>query len=147
MLGDHCQGAHVLDLFAGTGALGIEALSRGALHATFVEKEREALAALRSNIASLGVESRSTIIPANAFTTNFERSAFELVFLDPPYGENLPLALARIMDAVTPRGVVCVESAAKSKVLDAPAGFEVWKSRTYGDTRIVIFRREDREGE
>ena len=82
---DAVEGARVLDVFAGTGALGLEALSRGAAHATFVEQDRAALAALRANIAACRAEHRCTVLPVDALAAPPGEAA-SLVFLDPPYG-------------------------------------------------------------
>lgn len=79
-------GAHLLDLFAGSGAIGLEALSRGALHVSFVERERSALTTLRANISSLGVEKQTSVYPANVRTLLPTLSeTFDLIYADPPY--------------------------------------------------------------
>ncbi len=92
------RGAHVLDAFAGTGALGLEALSRGALSASFIERDRTALAALRANVAACRAEPRCAVLAADALTPPPGRPS-RLVFLDPPYGLGLlpraTVALAR----------------------------------------------------
>jgi len=92
------DGAHVLDAFAGTGALGLEALSRGALSASFIERDRTALAALRANVAACRAEPRCAVLAADALTPPPGRPS-RLVFLDPPYGLGLlpraTVALAR----------------------------------------------------
>ena len=82
------EGAHVLDVFAGTGALGLEALSRGAAHATFIEHDRVALAALRTNIAACRAQDRSTVLAIDALATPPGEAA-SLIFLDPPYHQDL----------------------------------------------------------
>src|SRR5580698_7886643 len=95
---DLIEGAHVLDVFAGTGALGLEALSRGAAFATFIEQDRAALAALRANIATLRAADRTAILAGDALATKalaaapfttLNGTACALVFLDPPYGADL----------------------------------------------------------
>lgn len=90
IVGEVLAGARVLDLFAGSGALGLEALSRGAAHATFVELNRSSLAALRSNIAALGVASRATVLRRDAlrFVAKLGPDAFDVAFADPPYDTN-----------------------------------------------------------
>jgi 16S rRNA (guanine966-N2)-methyltransferase len=87
ILGPAVTGATVLDLFAGSGALGLEALSRGARHATFVELGVPSLAALRTNIAELGLEDRAAVRRGDAlrFVTKLDRGAFDLAVADPPY--------------------------------------------------------------
>ena len=88
ILASEVPGATVLDLFAGSGALGLEALSRGAGHVTFVELRRESLRALRANIATLGVADHTVVRRADAlrFVTKLAPSAFDIAFADPPYG-------------------------------------------------------------
>ena len=100
---DTVEGAQVLDIFAGTGAFGLEALSRGAAHATFVEHDRAALAALRANIAACRAQDRSTVLAIDALAIPPGEPA-SLVFLDPPYRHDLvPRAIARLRDARSPR--------------------------------------------
>lgn len=84
ILGDRVGGSEFVDAYAGTGAVGIEALSRGAAHAYFLERNRAALDAIRQNLASLGLESRATVLPGGALR-NLTRHASSIVFLDPPY--------------------------------------------------------------
>ncbi len=111
------EGAHVLDAFAGTGALGLEALSRGAEHVTFFETDRAALAALRANIHACGWESRTTVIPRDVAyprAPNPEREPARLVFLDPPYRLGLPTtALRALRDRgwLAPEAIVVAETA------------------------------------
>src|SRR5271168_3784908 len=92
-------GAAVLDAFAGTGALGLEALSRGAAQAVFIEQDREALAALRQNIAAFGEGDRARIVPGDATRPPRALSACELAFLDPPYRSGLATAALTALDA------------------------------------------------
>ena len=93
------EGARVLDAFAGTGALGLEALSRGGAHATFLERDRTALATLRANIAACRAEAQCTVLAADALRPP-PGPAQELLFLDPPYGAGLvPLAVAALTAA------------------------------------------------
>jgi 16S rRNA (guanine966-N2)-methyltransferase len=88
---NHIEGAHFLDLFAGSGAMGFEALSRGASHVTFVENLRLAQAAIRKNIMALGVAKETTLYPSDVFNalTQFRRESFDVIYIDPPYGKNL----------------------------------------------------------
>src|SRR5215212_7911425 len=90
------SGARVLDLFAGSGALGLEALSRGAAHATFVEHDAKALAALRANVDTLGAAPRTRIVKHDAvkLVATLERGAFDVAFADPPYNRGVARAIA-----------------------------------------------------
>jgi 16S rRNA (guanine966-N2)-methyltransferase len=134
----------VLDAFAGTGALGLEALSRGASAAVFIEREREALAALRRNIGALGEEDRAQIVAGDA--TRPPRAAFAcaVAFLDPPYRSGLAApAVAALAAAgwLTPDALIVIEVAAREE-LPATAGFTLMDERTYGAARLVFLRRE-----
>jgi 16S rRNA (guanine966-N2)-methyltransferase len=134
----------VLDAFAGTGAFGLEALSRGAAAAAFIEKEPLALAALRRNIATLGETARSSIITGDA--TRPPRAAFAcgLVFLDPPYRSGLAApALAALAAAgwLEPEGLAVIEVAARED-LPPPESFTVLDERVYGAARLVFLRRQ-----
>ena len=129
---DRVEGARVLDGFAGTGALGLEALSRGAAHATFLENDPAALAAIRANLlACRGAEGR--VIPADAARPPRAAEPCTLVFLDPPYGmELLPPALAALGRAgwIAPGALLCCELGPGD---DAPAeGFREVAQRTHG---------------
>ena len=147
-LGD-VAGARVLDLYAGTGALGIEALSRGAARATFVESARPALAALRENLASLGLEGDARVV-ARSVTACASGGAlpgpFDLVLADPPYAAlaDVPPAVVALVGggALAPGARVVVEHASRDP---APtiAGLVPRPSRTYGDTAVTIYDREE----
>jgi 16S rRNA (guanine966-N2)-methyltransferase len=146
------EGARVLDLYAGTGALGLEALSRGALHATLVEKAKDALVALRANVAALAVESATTIVTSPvercaAVILGSAGSGFDLVFADPPYADvpsgALGNALATIVGMVGMLATdarIVVEHATKD---EAPVvtGLSLDRSRRYGDTTVSIYTR------
>jgi 16S rRNA (guanine966-N2)-methyltransferase len=131
-------GARVLDLFAGSGALGIEALSRGAAEATFVERSAPALRALRSNLEALELRAEVHRADARGFLRNASRAGdtYDLVFLDPPYREAARLASELDVAAVlAPGGRVVAESHRRAPLaIDLPLAFE----RRYGDTLIRI---------
>jgi 16S rRNA (guanine966-N2)-methyltransferase len=134
----------VLDAFAGTGALGLEALSRGASVAAFIESGREALAALRRNVAVLGEGDRAHIVAGDA--TRPPRAAFAcaVALLDPPYRSGLAApALTALAAAgwLAPDALAVVELAA-SEALPPPPGFAVVDERIYGAARLVFLRRE-----
>jgi 16S rRNA (guanine966-N2)-methyltransferase len=142
MLGD-LAGAQVLDLFAGTGALGIEALSRGASHAVFVERDGAALAALAANLAGLGLE-RGEAVARRTGAARAMRAArargetYDLVFIDPPYGHarDCAPALADLLPPLLRAGArVVVESDRREPLeLDLP----ISQRRRYGDTLVTI---------
>jgi 16S rRNA (guanine966-N2)-methyltransferase len=136
---DTVAGAHALDVFAGTGALGLEALSRGAAHATFVEHDRAALAALRVNIAACRAEDRSTILAADALAVP-QGEAARLIFLDPPYRHDLvPRAVARLHAAgrIAPGALLIAETAREEP---PPTAEPLLAERSHGAARLSIWR-------
>jgi len=142
--GDPIGGARVLDLFAGTGALGIEALSRGAAFALFVDESAEARALLRENVTALGLGGVSRIFRRDAARLGPAHPVepFALAFLDPPYGQNLAakgLASAREGGWLVPDALILVEEATKSQFA-APEGFTELERRAYDDTQIIFLK-------
>ena len=142
--GDPVAGARVLDLFAGTGALGIEAISRGAAYALFVDEGVEARSLLRGNTESLGLGGVTRIFRRDATKLGPAHPVepFDLVFLDPPYGKGLAekaLASARDGGWLKPQALIVVEEAADAG-FEAPEGFEELERRTYDDTEFVFLR-------
>ncbi|PHP66213.1 16S rRNA (guanine(966)-N(2))-methyltransferase RsmD [Zhengella mangrovi] len=141
--GEVLQGARVLDLFSGTGALGLEALSRGASFALFVEQSAEGRGLLRSNIEALGLQGRARIFRRDAASLGDIGTMlpFTLLFADPPYGKGLAtraLAAARTGGWLTPEALCVVEEAA-----DAPfewPGFDLVDERRWGDTVMRFLR-------
>ena len=138
------EGARVLDLFAGTGALGIEAVSRGAKFTLFVDNGAEARALLRNNVEALGLGGVTKVYRRDA--TNLGPAhpvePFALVFLDPPYGKGLgEKALASLRDGrwLTADALLVVEES-KAAAFVAPDGFEELERRAYDDTEFVFLR-------
>jgi 16S rRNA (guanine966-N2)-methyltransferase len=136
------EGTRVLDLFAGTGALGLEALSRGAAYCLFVEENAEARALIRRNVEALGLTGITKIFrrDATALGPASNRGAFHLVFLDPPYGKGLgerALASAAAGQWLA-LGAVAVLEERKGTPLALPAGFTVLDQRTWGDTQVAF---------
>ncbi len=132
------EGARVLDVFAGTGALGLEALSRGAAHATFIEYDRAALTALRGNIAACRSETRTTVLAVDALAAPGGEPV-GLVFLDPPYGRDLvPRALARLraVGRVAPDALIVAETGRDEP---SPATHPL-DERVHGVARISVWR-------
>jgi 16S rRNA (guanine966-N2)-methyltransferase len=142
--GDPITGARVLDLFAGTGALGIEAISRGAAFALFVDNGAEARALLRNNVEALGLGGVTKVYRRDA--TNLGPAhpiePFSLVFLDPPYRMKLAeKALVSLRDGgwLRPGALAVVEEAKAAEFL-SPQGFEELERRVYDDTEFVFLR-------
>ena len=141
---DPVDGARVLDLFAGTGALGIEALSRGAAFALFVDDGVEARALLRANVEALGLGGTSKVYRRDAAKLGpaHPMEPFSLVFADPPYGRGLAekaLASARNGGWLADGALAVVEEAAAASFA-APEGFEALERRAYGDSELVFLR-------
>jgi len=142
--GDPVTGARVLDLFAGTGALGIEAISRGADYALFVDEGVEARALLRDNVESLGLGGVTRIFRRDASKLGpaHPLDPFSLVFLDPPYGKGLAeksLISARDGGWLMPEALLVVEEAADAG-FKTPEGFVELERRRYDDTEFAFIR-------
>lgn len=138
-LGGRLDGLTVLDLFAGSGALGLEALSRGAEHATFVERARAPMAALEANIALLEAGPRTTVVKAeaHAWVAKQEEGAFDVALADPPYGEGHAARLvARWLDAPFAR-----ELWVEHRTAEPLPEVEGLRQRRYGDTTLSTLSR------
>ena len=147
-VGERWDGRRVLDLFAGSGCLGVESLSRGAAHATFVERERDVLAVLRRNLSNLGLAEQSRVVgrEARAALRLFRREgrAFDAVWLDPPYDNRI--LLQEVLDGLSRHGLlaegalVLVEHPAKA----GPEGGERLRpivEKSYGATGVTVYER------
>jgi 16S rRNA (guanine966-N2)-methyltransferase len=145
ILGLSLTGARVLDAFAGTGAVGLEAWSRGAAHVTFVERDPRALALIARNVARCGVTERYAIIPMDLVDLvrsgpQAFRTVFDLIFLDPPYETNPAAALSAVAPTLAPGGLLVVEHA---KRMEAPAEIgHLRRARevTAGDSALGFYR-------
>ena len=142
--GDPMTGARVLDLFAGTGALGLEAMSRGAAFALFVDEGAEARALIRGNVEALGLGGATRIFRRDATKLGPAHpiDPFSLVFADPPYGRGLAelaLASARNGGWLAPAALVIVEESAAA-AFEAQENFEEIERRHYDDTQLIFLR-------
>ncbi|HZD38508.1 MAG TPA: 16S rRNA (guanine(966)-N(2))-methyltransferase RsmD [Actinomycetes bacterium] len=144
ILGDRVVGARVLDLFAGTGALAIEALSRGAASAVLVEQAPQAIAVIRSNLEALDLQRVATVrrTRAETYLRTQRDGPFDLALLDPPYaiGVGMLAGLLGALErgALAPGAVVAVEAAARSEAPPWPAGLAPTEPRRYGDTALHL---------
>lgn len=137
--GSPITGAHVLDLFAGTGALGLEALSRGAAHATFVDDGKVAGKLIAANITKLRRATDTKLVKSDAMKLPPVTTPCTLVFIDPPYGMGLgPKAMTAALASgwIAPDALIVLE---ENGAQPAPRGFQSLDSRRYGDTWITIF--------
>lgn len=135
----------MLDLFGGTGQLGIEALSRGAERAVFVDLRKEAAAVIRENLAHCGFTERAQVVQGDylAYLSGC-RETFGLVFLDPPYGTGLlekSLSTIAAIDIVAGNGIIVCESAAESALPELAAPYEKGREYRYGRIKIGLYRR------
>lgn len=135
--------ARVIDLFAGTGALGLEAVSRGAKYALFVEESAEGRGLLRSNIETFGLQGASKVWRRDATKLGpiGQMSKFDIAFMDPPYGKGLgegALEALRTGDWLTDDATIIVEES-KGNLPQNPQGFELLDQRSFGETEIGIF--------
>lgn len=141
------EGARVLDLCAGSGALGLEALSRGAAEAVFVERSGQAAATLRRNLQALGLESASRVLCADvlrALARLRGAACFDLVLLDPPYQADLVRPALRALAKgrlAAPAATLVVETG-RQRPPEAGPGFRLSQRRRYGDTLVTIYRAE-----
>ncbi|MGD9866754.1 MAG: 16S rRNA (guanine(966)-N(2))-methyltransferase RsmD [Hyphomicrobiales bacterium] len=140
------EGARVLDVFAGTGALGLEALSQGARFALFIDSDASARAAIRQNVEALSLTGETKIWRRDATSPGPAGTLdpFDLVFLDPPYGKGLGTqALPALREGGWIRpGAVCVLEERADAEMSAPEGFSKIDRRRYGDTQVLILRAD-----
>lgn len=152
ILAPEMAGCDFLDLFAGSGAVGLEALSRGARAATFVEQSRRHLAVLNENLAALGVARAgraTTVVAADCYRylAGYAGPGFSIAFADPPYALGEEKGYAAVLATLAARGVVrpgglfVAEMTAVQRAEETP-GWELLRDRTYGKTRLCIWRRE-----
>lgn len=140
------EGRRVLDLFGGTGQMGIEALSRGAAHCTFVELRKDAAAIIRENLETTRLADRATVLQGDylAFLTR-NQEKFDFIFLDPPYGSGmLEKAMETIttIDNVTENGIIVCENGSNSGWPVVLEPYRIQKEYRYGKIRIALYRRD-----
>ena len=138
-------GARVLDAFAGSGALGLEALSRGAGHALFIESDAKACAAIRANAKALGETVNATVISGDATKPPpCPGAPCSIVFLDPPYGRDLAAAALAALAARgwIANGAVCIVELAINDGITLPLGFTLIDDRRYGKARLLVVKHQ-----
>lgn len=142
MIASELEGAEVLDAFAGSGSLGLEALSRGAPHATFVERDRVAQNVITHNIRTIGVESQTKLVKAPvaswAETTD---QTFDIIFADPPYHDLQLSTVGKLTKLLKPNGLMVLSYTGKGEV-PTDLGVVVVDNRRYGDAVLAFYRRE-----
>lgn len=147
ILAAEIPGTTVLDLFCGAGTLGLESLSRGASHATFVDAARRSAQCTIANLETIHAEDNGEVITANAFAAlralARKGKTFDLIFADPPYGQNWAARTLKAVaesEARAPDGILVIEHHKKESPGDTPAGFSIWTERRFGDTMFTIWR-------
>ena len=140
------EGRKVLDLFGGTGQLGIEALSRGAARCTFVDMNRQAAAIIRENVAAVGFADRAAVQQGDAMAfLSGCREKYDLIFLDPPYQtqllENCIQAVAKF-DILSEHGIMVCESAQEKQLPELGASYEKGREYRYGKIKLTVYRRQ-----
>jgi 16S rRNA (guanine966-N2)-methyltransferase len=136
-------GLEVLDLFAGTGALGIEALSRGAEFATFVDKSRTVAANIQDNLKKLHLEDRTKVVTGDAVSfaqKGIGQRPWMLVFIDPPYASDLAVRAGKVLDHLTEDAIVVIEHDRVHAPPDKVGSLVRTDERRYGDTMVSFFR-------
>lgn len=143
-LGDKIKGAVVLDAFAGSGSIGIEAISRGASHATFIEKDRVANKIIDKNIKTIGIENQTKHIKSSVaawVSTSDDSELFDIVFADPPYHDLQLSTVKRLMGYLKPEGLMILSHSGRGEEHFGTNEFVVVDDRSYGNAHLTFFRR------
>ncbi len=142
-LGERTQGARALDLYAGSGALGIEALSRGARNVDFVDRSKAALTSIKQNLQSLDLAGNSRV--HGGLVESFigkQLEAYDLIFFDPPYADFDTKVVTSLDNLLQYSGLLIISCSSKTDLPDKIGGFEVVSRKIYGDTQIGYFEKE-----
>ena len=144
------EGRKVLDLFAGTGQLGIEALSRGAADCLFVDSARDSVRLVQENLALCGFTDRARVKSGDALAYLKSGEKFDLIFLDPPYAADLleqALTAIASFDICREHGIIVAESAADKVLPELPAPYRLYREYRYGKIRLSVYHRSGNEDE
>lgn len=143
-LHDEIEGKIVLDAFAGTGALGIEAISRGAKSALFIERDKNAQRILTENIDNLAISDRAKLVkaPVASWLSTYSGELFDIIFVDPPYNDVQFSTVSKIMGLLKPSALMVLSHPGRDECPTRP-GVVVVDNRSYGDATLTLFRRED----
>jgi len=142
IINNELEGAEVLDAFAGTGSLGLEALGHGALHAMFVERDNQALDALKENINALDVKTSTTIFSMSVknFIESNKSKVFDVIFVDPPYDDFQLSTVLQLLSLLKPNGLMILSYPGRGEVPIADK-FVVVDNRSYGGSALAFYRR------
>ena len=143
-IGEEIRGARVLDAFAGTGSVGLEALSRGASFVTFVERDKIAQKILQKNVLSLGAENESEIIrtTVNNWLETAEPEMYDIILADPPYHDLQLSTVSRLFGLLKPKGLMVLSHTGRGEGPNLENGIVVVDNRSYGNATLTSFRRE-----
>ena len=142
------EGRRVLDLFAGTGQLGIEALSRGAREAVFVDRRADAVKLIRENLAVCGLSDRAYVKSGDAMAYLKSGEKFDLIFLDPPYASDLldrALEQIAVFDICREHGIIVAESAADKELPPLAPPYRLYREYMYGKIKLTVYHRSGNE--
>ncbi len=139
------EGREVLDLFAGSGQLGIEALSRGAAYATFTDLSKDAVSVIKSNLLSTGLHKNSAVLQSDAFSfLRNSRKKFDIVFIDPPYSKGLvQKALPLVADVMNDGGVIICEHPYGEEMPQKAGRFSIYREYKYSKVALTVYRLEE----
>jgi hypothetical protein len=143
-IGEEIRGARVLDAFAGTGSVGLEALSRGASFVTFVERDKIAQKILQKNVLSLGAENESEIIrtTVNNWLETAEPEMYDIILADPPYHDLQLSTVSRLFGLLKPKGLMVLSHTGRGEGPNLENSIVVVDNRSYGNATLTSFRRE-----
>ena len=143
-IGNEINGAQVLDAFAGTGAVGLEALSRGAAHVTFIERDKIAQKILSNNVSSLGVQNEAKIISAsvNSWIESGGAGKYDIIFADPPYKNPQFSTVSKLFGLLKPGGIMVLSHPGRGEEPNLGNEIVVVDNRSYGNAYLTSFRRE-----
>lgn len=141
------EGRNILDLFAGSGQMGIEALSRGAAHATFVDRNPKAIQVVEKNLAHTKLQGQATVRQEDAKSFLLKtRETFDVAFLDPPYGKGIPEAvLPSLIPHMSDYGIVVVETSSEETLPEDIDTFVVSKTYRYGKIQLTLYRKKEED--
>lgn len=137
------EGANVIDLFAGSGQLGIEALSRGAKHCTFIDSANRSVEVVKQNLKTVGFEKRASVFCGDAkMYIGLSKDKFDIALLDPPYNKNIiDAVLPSVAEKMTDYGVIICESALDEKLPETAGEFSIHREYRYGKIKLTAYRK------
>ena len=137
------EGANVIDLFAGSGQLGIEALSRGAKHCTFIDSANRSVEVVKQNLKTVGFEKRASVFCGDAkMYIGLSKDNFDIALLDPPYNKNIiDAVLPSVSEKMTDYGVIICESALDEKLPETAGEFSIHREYRYGKIKLTAYRK------